>query len=453
MRQSLYFLGKAPRVTGLGKGRPAEVAILEPEVRNDFREQSQMVVDHRDFRVGPDQPVTTATRVRRNTLIGLLVADALGLALAGFIGPLVGSKILNRGAGSSHLLHAYLFDLAVIPVFMASFAVYGLYRGISRRISKSVFSDLRNILHAVLIGGLICAAAAYIAAKHFRLEGVSGDRVTTMCVAALVAVPLFRALSYWLLSRALDGSVPVVVVGTGKLAQTVASHLRAHTSVNFIGFVDDNPLGHGDVLGNLDDLPALCREYRVERVVVCFSQTHPERTTEMLKSLAGQVGVSIVPRYYELITSRSHIEDLSGLPMLGITPASLSAGSRLLKRTFDIVMSSIILLLIAPLIAVLAVMIKVTSPGSVFFRQERTGKNLQPFSMLKFRTMYSDAEEKRSELAHLNEADGPLFKVQNDPELPDQADSCVGQASMKSLIDQRLERRHVVGRTSALRSG
>ena len=101
--------------------------------------------------------------------------------------------------------------------------------------------------------------------------------------------------------------------------------------------------------------------------------------------------------------------------MLGITPASLSAGSRLLKRSFDIVMSSIILLLIAPLIAVIAVMIKVTSPGTVFFRQERTGKNLESFSMLKFRTMFSDAEEKRSELAHLNEADGPLFKVQNDP--------------------------------------
>ena len=186
MRQSLYFLGKTPRVTGLGKGRPAEVAILEPEVRNDFREQAQMVVDHRDLRVGPDQPVATATRVRRNTLIGLLIADAVALAFAGFIGPLVGSEISNGNSNSTNpLIHAYLFDLAIIPVFMASFAVYGLYRGISRRISKSVFSDLRNILHAVLIGGLICATAAYIASKHFHLDGVSGDRVTTMCVAAI----------------------------------------------------------------------------------------------------------------------------------------------------------------------------------------------------------------------------------------------------------------------------
>jgi exopolysaccharide biosynthesis polyprenyl glycosylphosphotransferase len=205
------------------------------------------------------------------------------------------------------------------------------------------------------------------------------------------------------------------VVGTGKLAQTVASHLRAHSSVNFIGFVDDNPLGHGDVIGELEDLPELCGRYNVSRVVVCFSQTHPERTTELLKSLAGQVGVSIVPRYYELITSRSHVDDLSGLPMLDIAPASLSAGARFLKRSFDILVSSLILMAVSPLIAVVAVMIKLTSSGPVFFRQVRTGRDEQPFAMLKFRTMSRDAESKRHELDHLNEVDGPLFKVRDDP--------------------------------------
>ena len=125
----------------------------------------------------------------------------------------------------------------------------------------------------------------------------------------------------------------------------MASHLRAHSSVQFVGFVDDSPLGRSDVLGELEDLPELCRRYDVARVVVCFSRTHPERTTEMLKALSGKVGVSIVPRYYELITSRSHVEDLSGLPMIDIAPASLSAGSRFFKRSFDLVVSSVILVL------------------------------------------------------------------------------------------------------------
>jgi len=149
--------------------------------------------------------------------------------------------------------------------------------------------------------------------------------------------------------------------------------------------------------------------------VVCFSRTHPERTTEMLKALSGKVGVSIVPRYYELITSRSHVEDLSGLPMIDIAPASLSAGSRFLKRTFDLLVSSVALVLLSPFLLGVAIIISCTSPGSVFFRQERTGRNERTFSVLKFRTMYEDAEQRKSEILHLNEVDGPLFKVSDDP--------------------------------------
>jgi exopolysaccharide biosynthesis polyprenyl glycosylphosphotransferase len=135
----------------------------------------------------------------------------------------------------------------------------------------------------------------------------------------------------------------------------------------------------------------------------------------VLKSLAGQVGISIVPRYFELITNRSRMEDLSGLPMLDIAPTLLSARTRILKRSFDIVSSGLILIVVSPLIAVIALTIKLTSSGPVFFRQERTGLNEQPFCMMKFRTMDTGAEARRHEFNDLNEADGPLFKVRDDP--------------------------------------
>jgi exopolysaccharide biosynthesis polyprenyl glycosylphosphotransferase len=391
------------------------MAVLEPELRTILRHESAALVDHRDLQAGLSEHVGQAARVRRHTLRRLLVADIAGLALAAIVGPLVWSAIFQSASDPESLKKIYLFDLAVIPLFLATFTLYGLYRGVTRRISMSVFADLRNIMHALMISGFLFAAVAFVATKDFHFQGLSVAKITTMCLVALVSVPLARMVAFSLLGHASEGSVPVIVVGTGKLAQTVASHLRAHTSVNFIGFVDDNPLGAGDVIGELEDLPELCRRYSVARVVVCFSQTHPERTTEMLKSLAGQVGVSIVPRYYELITSRSHVDDLSGLPMLDIAPASLSAGARFLKRSFDIVVSSLILLLVSPLFLVIAVAIKLTSSGSIFFRQVRTGRNEQPFSMMKFRTMFSDAESRRHELDHLNEVDGPLFKVQNDP--------------------------------------
>jgi exopolysaccharide biosynthesis polyprenyl glycosylphosphotransferase len=378
------------------------------------------------------QHAVAVARVRRHALRRLLTADVCGLALAALVGPLLVSAVSNNPASTaSNSKNIYLIDLVVIPLFIAVFALYGLYRGVTRRITNSVFSDLRNIVHALMISGFLYAIVAYLAKKGSILESLTVGKVAAMCLVAVIAVPLARVVSFGMFGRASVGSVPVIVVGTGKLAQTVASHLRAHSSVSFVGFVDDNPLGRSDVLGELEDLPALCRQYGVARVVVCFSRTHPERTTEMLKGLAGQVGVSIVPRYYELMTSRSHVEDLSGLPMLDIAPASLTAGSRFLKRSFDIVASSLILLVASPFFLVAAVIIKASSSGPVFFRQVRTGRNELPFSMMKFRTMYRDAEERRHELEHLNEVDGPLFKVQNDPRV-----TRVGRFLRRTSLDE-----------------
>jgi exopolysaccharide biosynthesis polyprenyl glycosylphosphotransferase len=355
-------------------------------------------------------------KVRRHVLRRLLIADVVGLATAAVLGPLLVAAIsANPDSAADRAGAVLIFDLAMIPLFLAVFTLYGLYRGATRRISLSVFSDLRNIVHALMVCGFLYAIIGYAAHRAFSYQAMTVGKILAMCLVAAVTVPLARIVTFGLIGRAPEGSVPVIVVGTGKLAQTVASHLRAHASVKFVGFVDDSPLGRGDVLGELEDLPDLCRRYDVARVVVCFSRTHPERTTEMLKALSGRVGVSIVPRYYELITSRSHVEDLSGLPMIDIAPASLSAGSRFLKRTFDLLVSSAILILISPFFLVTAVLIKANSPGPVFFRQIRTGRNERHFSVLKFRTMYDDAEQRKSEIMHLNEMDGPLFKVAEDP--------------------------------------
>jgi exopolysaccharide biosynthesis polyprenyl glycosylphosphotransferase len=407
------------------------MAILDPEVRDTtaplhaetlLRPMAALVDDHG----------LALARVRRHALRRLLFADVVGLALAAFVGPLFVSLISsNPASAADRAQDVYIFNLAMIPVFIGAFTVYGLYRGVTRRITISVFSDLRNILHALMVSGFLLAIVAYGLKKAYGIQSITVGKIVALCVAAAVAVPLARVISFGIRGRLRIGVVPVIVVGTGKLAQTVAGHLRAQSGVEFVGFVDDNPLGSSELLGELDELPELCRRYQVARVVVCFSKTHPERTTEMLKSLAGQVGVSIVPRYYELITFRSHVEDLSGLPMIDIAPTAMTAGARLLKRTFDLATSTVTLLVLSPLMLAIAAAIKCTSHGPVFFRQQRTGRNEQPFSVLKFRTMYEDAEARRSELEHLNEMDGPLFKVRNDPRV-----TRVGRVLRRTSLDE-----------------
>ncbi len=371
-------------------------------------------------------------QVRRHALRRLLFADVVGLTIAAFVGPLILSLVSSNPASAANRAEVvYVFDLVMIPLFIAVFAVYGLYRGITRRITISIFSDLRNIIHALMSAGFLAAVIAYILKKTEHLGSLTVGKIVALCVAAAVTVPVARAVTFGLRGRLRVGAVPVIVVGTGKLAQTVGSHLRAEPGVEFVGFVDDNPLGQAQVLGELDDLPEICRRYRVARVVVCFSRTHPERTTEMLKSLAGQVGVSIVPRYYELITGRSHVEDLSGLPTIDIAPTAMTGWARFLKRSVDLVVSSAALLVLSPLMLVIAAAVKLTSPGPVFFRQQRTGRDEQPFNVLKFRTMYEDAEARREEFAHLNEMDGPLFKVRDDPRI-----TRVGRFLRRTSLDE-----------------
>lgn len=371
-------------------------------------------------------------RVRRTVLRALLLADIVGLATAAVLGPLLLSLISgNTDSTAGRSGSAVLYGLGAIPLFLGVFACYGLYRGTTRRISLSVFSDLRHVIHGLLVGGFLCAVLGY-GAQHLGLSSVvTVAKIVALCVVAAVTVPLARIVSFGLMGRAPEGSVPIIVVGTGKLADTVASHLRAHTAVRFVGFVDDNPWGRGRAIGGLDDLPALCRQHGVARVVVCFSQTHPERTIDMLKRLSGTVSVSIVPRYYELISARSHVEDLSGLPMVDIAPASMGVGARWLKRSFDVAISSLVLLVTSPLFALAAVAVAVSSPGPVFFRQERMGRGKRTFSILKFRTMVVDAEDARDNLLHLNQADGPLFKMAEDPRV-----TPVGRFLRKTSLDE-----------------
>jgi exopolysaccharide biosynthesis polyprenyl glycosylphosphotransferase len=408
------------------------MAILDPELDEILRAATAPLLVEQPGANAAVEHAGAATTHWRRAFRRLLAADVIGLALASFIGPLLVSLVSSNPASApNHEWTVYAFNLLMIPLFVGVFAVYGLYTGITRRISKSVFTDLGHIVHGLMISGFLYAIVGYGAKVALDYQSLSVAKIVAMCLVALVTVPLCRAAAFGLLGRSGFATVPVIVVGTGKLAQTVASHLRAHSSVRFVGFVDDNPLGRRDVLGELEDLPRLCRDHGVARVVVCFSRTHPERTTEMLKGMAGKVGVSIVPRYYELITGRSHVEDLFGLPMLDIPPSSLSAGARFLKRSFDLVVSSFSLLLISPLLAVCAVLIKTTSRGPVFFRQARTGRDEKTFHVFKFRTMYRDAEARRHEVDHLNEMDGPLFKVTNDPRV-----TRVGRFLRRTSLDE-----------------
>jgi exopolysaccharide biosynthesis polyprenyl glycosylphosphotransferase len=175
------------------------------------------------------------------------------------------------------------------------------------------------------------------------------------------------------------------------------------------------------MLGEPEQLAELVKLFDIDRVVIAFSNESHEEVIELIRSLKDFiVQIDIVPRLFEVLGSTVAMHTVEGVPLIGLRPFRLAKSSKLLKRTMDIVVAGLVLAVLAPLLAAIALLIKLDSRGPVIFRQVRVGRRGKTFSMLKFRTMAADAEARKPELAHLNKhaqpgGDSRMFKVLADP--------------------------------------
>jgi exopolysaccharide biosynthesis polyprenyl glycosylphosphotransferase len=168
-----------------------------------------------------------------------------------------------------------------------------------------------------------------------------------------------------------------------------------------------------------DDVLSLVRELRADTIAVCGSvSAEPGELRRLAWQLEGSgVDLVVAPQLTDIAGPRVHIRPIEGLPLLHVEEPTLSGGAWLGKNLMDRVLSAVGLLLLAPLFAVVAVAVKISDPGPVFFRQARVGREGGTFWVWKFRTMYLDAEERRAALLDQNETDGQLFKIRDDPRI------------------------------------
>jgi exopolysaccharide biosynthesis polyprenyl glycosylphosphotransferase len=234
-----------------------------------------------------------------------------------------------------------------------------------------------------------------------------------------------------------------VIVGAGEVGQLIAKKLLQHPEygVNLVGFVDAQPkerrddLDHLALLGGTDRLPAIVRLFDVERVVIAFSNEAHEQTLDLIRSLKDlDVQIDIVPRLFELVSPGVDIHTVEGLSLIGLRPARLSNSSKVLKRTMDVVLALLGLVVLAPAFLTIGIAIVLDSRGSVLFRQLRMGAADRTFKILKFRTMIVDADEQKAELAHLSmhaNGDARMFKIPNDPRV-----TRVGRFLRRTSLDE-----------------
>ncbi|HEX2111716.1 MAG TPA: sugar transferase [Gaiellaceae bacterium] len=260
------------------------------------------------------------------------------------------------------------------------------------RVQLHLLDELRKVVGATAVAAMGVTTARVIAADE-AIPSAQTVRPWLFATACLVAG---RAVLAWDDSRAMRrGEVgrPTLILGAGEVGQLLARRLLAHPELGLrpVGFLDKEPLGSVDgvpVLGASWDLDRAVAEHDIEHVVVTFS-TAPHEVLLRVAKRCDELGVdlSFVPRLFERVPERVTVDHVGGIPLLTPRPANPRGWQFAAKYAFDRVVAGVLLVLLAPLVAIVACGVFATMGRPVFFRQPRIGLDGREFGMLKFRTM------------------------------------------------------------------
>ncbi len=355
----------------------------------------------------------------------LLSADLAGLALA-----FAGASLIfdtHAPAGAIGTAGEALLFAALLPGWVVAAKLHGLYDRDEERTGHGTIDDLAGVFHLATAGAWLFILGAWATG----LARPDPAKLFTLWAFVVALVTLGRSLG-----RAACRTRPsyvqnVVIVGADDVGRLLGSKYRNHPEygVNLLGFVDTvAPEQAGDggaetILGPPEELASIVRRLGVDRVVVGFPRVSRDETVELTRTLR-ELGVQIdlVPRLFEVISPANSFHSVEGLALLGLPPPQLAPSSRFLKRMTDVGVSAAGLVAVAPVLALIAALIKLDSPGPVLFRQARMGSGDRVFRIAKFRTMVADADARKGAVAHLNKhlqsgGDSRMFKIPDDPRL------------------------------------
>jgi exopolysaccharide biosynthesis polyprenyl glycosylphosphotransferase len=373
--------------------------------------------------------IATGSRAsQRSTVLRrlLLAADLSSALLAGIVSGL----IFGLDVPSATALILVLMSGSVLLAF-----TFGLYSDGDLLTWASGLSDApRALVAALLLAWPVLGVADMLDLGTPALVAL----VATAAAASFDSVG--RALARGWAHRIVPLRQRTVIVGSGMVADRLAERLDRHTEFGLetIGLVDDdvhtlNGTQRLSKLGSLDQLDEVLEESKVDRVIIAFSRASHEELLSCIRTCRDhRVAVDVVPRLFELLDGAQALNQVGGLPLLSIGAPPLTKVSRIAKRGLDIVISGAILVVFSPLLALIAIAIKIDSRGPILFRQVRAGRGNTEFKLIKFRSMYRDAEERKRQFEEENEADdGVMFKIKRDPRI-----TRIGRFLRRSSLDE-----------------
>ena len=365
--------------------------------------------------------------------------DVISAVLAGLIALRLR---LDAGEGDPGALwnlphEAHLASLLMLLVFGVYLVLisrlFGLYR------SGDNFSGLheqRMTVQAVLTSGLLLCGTLYL------VRGYTVSRIAVLLTVILTMPMLMLRRALWRKLRErryLRGMEVrnVLIVGDGRVGHALRNHLEAlpHMGFRFKGFVSlggaTRERENSQVVGDIRNCVAVARSLFVDEIY--FSTPADKRTVIEVVEEARALGIEVrvVPDLYDGLAWNAPVEYIGQFPTIPLHRRDFPRGAFVLKRAIDIVLATAALLVISPLMVAIALKIAWDSPGPVFYVAERIGRKGRVFKCYKFRTMVQDAEKRKKEIAHMNERDNVLFKVQNDPRV-----TTIGRKLRKYSLDE-----------------
>jgi exopolysaccharide biosynthesis polyprenyl glycosylphosphotransferase len=330
------------------------------------------------------------------------------------------------------------YALILVAFLLALFAFKGLYRlpRAARTLDYAgrIISSTTTGIAALIVFVFVYRNTEFYSRLIFAFAWIA--IIVLLCTYRAIFLELRRLI--WI--RGADRERLLVVGNTG-LGRNVMEAIVAHPFFGYqlVGYLDDRPqphtrrpLRHFRHVGKVDDLLQTVRQYRIDQVILALPFWEQHRLPELV-SICREVAVDfrVAPDLHQLSFDRVDVNDLAGAPLIGLKEVSLKGVNLILKRLIDLTLVILAAPLLLPLVLLITFLIKRDSPGNAIFQQVRVGKDGQHFIAYKFRTMVVDAEARKADLAALNEADGPIFKIRNDPRV-----TRIGRFLRRSSLDE-----------------
>ena len=324
-----------------------------------------------------------------------------------------------------HLVFLFLYAALIVLFCQAQ----GLYQ---TSVWTSPLDETLSAAKAVAVATLVLVACIYAA----NVQSVSRLLLGSAAVYNVAFLSAWRFYRRKVIERNVAqgyGVRNVLIIGARNVGQELADFLGEHKQLGLRvqGFLDEEPHSIGPLLGGIEDFHRIIRSHFIDEVLITIPEEREIVKRVVLAAREQHLDVKVVPDLYDGLGWRAPIEHLGEFPVMSLHREPIPIMGLLAKRAIDIAVSGAGLAAVSPLLGVVALAIRCDSPGPILYRSERVGKKGRRFACYKFRTMVTDADARKESLRHLNEREGPFFKIAKDPRL-----TRVGRLLRKYSLDE-----------------